>query len=116
MNKAVAAIAALSATLAFAPAAWAAPKGSPWNRDYFGNAELTTQDGRKVKFYDDLVEGKIVVVDFVFTHCAKQCGLMTASLARVQRLLGDRMGKDIFFYTITLDPDRDTPEVLPEGA
>lgn len=108
---------ALLALLLAAPvAARGAPPGSPWGERYFPNVELVTQDGEKVRFYDDLVRDKHVVVDFIFTHCTKQCGLMTASLARVQRALGDRVGKDIFFYSITLDPERDTPEVLKRYA
>jgi protein SCO1 len=104
-----------SAALSWGEAA-AAPKGSPWGASYFPNFELTTQDGKTVKFYDDLVKDKLVVVDFIFTHCTKQCPLMTASLARVQRHLGERVGKDIFFYSISLDPERDTPEALKQYA
>jgi protein SCO1 len=106
----------LAMGLGVPPVARAAPAGSKWNGDYFGNAELVTHDGKTVKFYDDLLQGKIVVVDFIFTRCTKQCGLITASLARVQRLLGDRMGKDVFFYSISIDPERDTPEVLRRYA
>ena len=94
----------------------AAPPGSRWDASYFGNAELTTQDGRKVRFYDDLVKDRHVVVSFIFTSCTRQCGLITANLARVQRALGDRVGKDIFFYSITMDPVNDTPEVLKRYA
>jgi protein SCO1 len=107
---------ALALVVAGPLAARAAPPGSPWGERYFPNVELVTQDGEKVKFYDDLVRDKHVVVDFVFTNCTKQCGLMTANLARVQRELGDRVGKDIFFYSITLDPERDTPAALKRYA
>src|SRR5918912_948836 len=93
---AVVVLASAAAMLASAGRAHAAPPGSRYDASYFTNVELRDQDGRKVRFYDDLVKDKIVVVDFVYTRCTKQCGLMTASLARVQRLLGDRMGKDIF--------------------
>jgi protein SCO1 len=95
--------------------AQAAPAGSPWGEKYFPNVELVTQDGEKVRFYDDLVRDKLVVVDFIYTRCTKQCGLMTANLARVKRELGDRVGKDIFFVSVSLDP-RDTPEVLKRYA
>src|SRR6185369_16056859 len=108
--------AVMGVALCAAGVARAAPPGSKWNAAYFGNAELVTQDGRTVRLYDDLLRGKIVVVSFVFTRCTKQCGLITASLARVQRLLGDRMGKDVFFYSISIDPERDTPAVLKEYA
>ncbi|WP_394751873.1 SCO family protein [Crenothrix sp.] len=95
---------------------WAAPEGSPWNGDYFTNTKLVDQDGKTVHFYDDLIKGKIVVINFIFTHCGDSCPLETASLLRVQRLLAERMGKDIFFYSISIDPDHDTPKALKNYA
>jgi protein SCO1 len=94
----------------------AAANGSPWGANYFPNVELTTQEGRRVRFYDDLLKDKIVAIDLIYTHCKDECPLETARLAQVQRLLGDRVGKDIFFYSISLDPERDTPEALKAFA
>ena len=111
MPRALRALAAAALVLA-APAARAAPPGSPWGKAYFPDVELVTHDGRKVRFYSDLVEGKLVMVNFVYTRCTKICGLATANLARVQRELGDRVGRDIQFYSVSLDPEHDTPEVL----
>ena len=76
------------------------------------NIELTDQDGKKVHFFDDLIKGKVVMVNFIFTTCEAVCPMETARMKRVQDMLGDRVGKDIFFYSITIDPDTDTPEVL----
>ena len=84
--------------------------------DYFTNLELTTHDGRTVRFYDDLIKGKIVAIDLIYTTCQYACPLETARLAQVQRLIGERMGRDVFFYSITIDPDHDTPPVLAEYA
>lgn len=95
---------------------WAAPKGSPWGKEYFPNVELTNQDGQKVRFYDDLIKDKVVAINFIYTHCGDTCPAETASLKRVQALLGDRVGKDIFFYSISIDPAHDTPKVLKEYA
>jgi protein SCO1 len=89
---------------------------SPWGANYFPNLPLTTQDGTTVHFYDDVIKGKIVVIDLIYTHCVDSCPLETARLAQVQKMLGARVGKDIFFYSITIDPDRDTPKVLKEYA
>ncbi len=83
-----------------------------WGKDYFPNVELTTQDGRQVKLYDDLLKGKILVINFIFTSCGDVCPLDTAQLRRVQELLGDRAGRDIFMYSISVDPENDTPEKL----
>jgi protein SCO1/2 len=90
--------------------------GSRWGADYFPNVELTTQDGKTVHFFDDLLKDKVVVIDLIYTHCVDNCPLETARLADVQRRLGDRVGKDIFFYSITIDPKRDTPKVLKAYA
>ncbi|HKR94823.1 MAG TPA: SCO family protein, partial [Candidatus Angelobacter sp.] len=79
---------------------------------YFPNVVLTTQDGKKVHFYDDVLKGKSVVIDMIYTTCGYACPLETARLAQVQKVLGDRVGKDIFFYSITIDPANDTPKVL----
>jgi protein SCO1/2 len=106
--------AALLAASALAPRRAAAEPR--WGADYFPNVPLTTQDGKNVRFYDDLLKGKIVAIDLIYTHCKYSCPLETARMAQLQRILGDRVGKDIFFYSITLDPERDTPEVLKAYA
>ncbi len=93
-----------------------ASAGPHWGADYFPNVPLVTQDGKTVHFYDDLLKGKLVAIDMIYTHCVDSCPLETARLAQVQKTLGDRVGKDIFFYSITLDPKRDTPEVLKAYA
>jgi protein SCO1/2 len=96
--------------------AWAAPKGSPWGAGYFPNLELVNQDGKTVRFYDDLLKDKVVVVNFIYTHCGDSCPMQTANLRQVYKLLADRMGNDIFFYSISIDPEHDTPKVLKEYA
>lgn len=103
------------ATVGIGPAG-AAPKGSPWGATYFPNVPLVTQEGTPVRFYDDLIKDKLVVIHFLYTHCQDACSLETARLAQVQQLLGDRMGREIFIYSITIDPTRDTPPVLKRYA
>jgi protein SCO1/2 len=83
---------------------------------YFPNFELTTHDGRKVRFYDDLIRDKIVVLNFMYVKCEGICMPITMNLKRVQRLLGDRVGRDIFMYSITLKPEEDTPAALKHYA
>jgi protein SCO1 len=84
----------------------------PWHEGYFPNAVLTDQDGRKLKFYDDLIKGKVVALSFIYTKCKDVCPADTAQLRQVQDLLGDRVGRDVFFYSISIDPKNDTPAVL----
>src|SRR6267143_2473609 len=90
--------------------------GGPWGADYFPNVPLTTQDGKVVRFYDDLLQGKAVAINLIYTRCSASCPLETAKLVQVQRLLGDRVGKDVFFYSISIDPKHDTPEALKAYA
>jgi protein SCO1 len=94
----------------------AATAGSQWGDSHFPNVELITQDGKKVRFYDDLIKGKLVAINLIYTTCKYSCPLETARLVQLQKLLGDRMGKDVFFYSISIDPEHDTPEVLKEYA
>jgi protein SCO1 len=102
--------------LAFAHAGPAAADNARWGAGYFPNVTLTTQDGAPVRFYEDLVKGKIVAINLIYTTCTYACPLETARLSQVAKLLGERMGRDVFFYSITIDPDHDTPEVLKEYA
>jgi len=87
---------------------------SPWGANYFPNVPLTTHEGKEVRFFDDVIKDKVVAINFIYTHCPDTCPLETAQLVRVQNIMGDRMGKDVFFYSISIDPERDTPEVLRE--
>ncbi|HET6891343.1 MAG TPA: SCO family protein, partial [Pyrinomonadaceae bacterium] len=81
---------------------------------YFPNFELTTHDGKKVHFYDDLIKDKIVVINFMYAKCEGICMPITMNLKRVQKLLGDRVGRDIFMYSVTLKPEEDTPRALKQ--
>jgi cytochrome oxidase Cu insertion factor (SCO1/SenC/PrrC family) len=76
------------------------------------DVELLDQDGRKIHFYTDLVKGQTVVVNFIFTTCTTICPPLGASFARVQKELGDKVGRDVRFISISVDPATDTPERL----
>lgn len=87
---------------------------SLWGADYFPNTELITHEGKTVKFFDDLIKNKIVAINFIYTSCPDVCPLETAQLTRVQNIMGDRVGKDVHFYSISIDPEHDTPAVLAD--
>lgn len=74
--------------------------------------ELRDQQGRPARFARDVVGGDVVVMDFVFTHCTTICPVLSAKMARVQQLLGERLGKGVKLVSLSLDPVRDTPERL----
>jgi protein SCO1 len=76
------------------------------------NVPLVTHEGKRVRFYDDLVKDRIVTLNFFFSKCDEICPTVMANLAKVQKLLGDRVGRQIFMYSFTLKPEEDTVEVV----
>jgi cytochrome oxidase Cu insertion factor (SCO1/SenC/PrrC family)/cytochrome c2 len=88
----------------------------PWGESYIPNTTVMTQRGKPVKFYDDLVKGKIVIISFIYTSCTDICPLTTARLTLLEDKLGDMVGRDVFFLSMTVDPEHDTPEKLKEYA
>ena len=87
-------------------------RGNRWGAGYFPDVSVTTQDGKTLHFYDDLIKGRIVVVSFIYTSCSELCPIETARLAEVKDRLGDAVGRDVFFVSMTVDPEHDTPEML----
>jgi protein SCO1 len=81
---------------------------------YFPNIGLVTHEGKRVRFYDDLIKDKIVVINMMYADCEGVCPGITSNLVSVQKILGDRVGRDIFIYSITLKPEQDTPKVLKD--
>ena len=73
---------------------------------------LLDQHGRPVQFYQDLVKDKVVVINFIFTTCSTVCLPAGAHFEALQRLLGDRMGRDVHLLSVSVDPVTDTPPRL----
>jgi protein SCO1/2 len=71
-----------------------------------------SQDGRDMRFYSDLLQGKVVVISTMFATCTGACPVMGRTLAKVQTWLGERLGRDVHLISITVDPENDTPERL----
>lgn len=80
----------------------------------FPDYVMTNEDNRQVRFYSDVVKNHIVMINFIFTKCQKFCPMETARLKRVQKALGERMGQDIRFISVSIDPKFDSPEILAE--
>lgn len=104
---------------AAAACAIAATQGSPLPRPgpragYFPNTTVLTHDGRKLRFYDDVVKGKVVAINMMYTACAGICPGNTANLKLVQEELADHLDKHVFMYSMTLRPDIDTPQTLKD--
>jgi len=85
-------------------------------RNYFSNLEVIDQDGETLRFYDDLLKDKVVVINFIFTNCQGACPLMTQNLTMVRDMLGVTLGQEIHFVSISIDPIRDTPAAMKEFA
>lgn len=86
--------------------------GQAASRTWFTDLILTDQNEQPQRFYSDVLEGKIVVVDFIFTHCQGVCPVLTATLRGLQQRLGPLMGDSVRFVSISIDPERDTPAAL----
>ena len=76
------------------------------------DVEVLDQDGNALHFYRDLIKGKTVAINFIFTNCTTICPPLAATFARVQREMGDKVGRDVHFISISVDPLTDTPERL----
>src|SRR5215469_17403526 len=100
MRRSLAAAAALTATLACTPAH---TQSNRWGAGYFPNLPVVTQDGKTLKFYDDVIKGKMVLIDFIYTNCPDLCPLTTARLAQVEEKLSDIVGHDLFLVSLTVD-------------
>jgi protein SCO1/2 len=86
-------------------------------RRHLPNVELVTHRGRKVRFYDDLVQGRTVTINFMYIACSDgTCPMTTHNLAQIQRILGRSVGRELFMYSITLNPEYDTPQHLAAYA
>ncbi len=81
---------------------------------YFSDVELINQDGEKMRFYSDVLKDKAVVINTFFTTCTGACPAINRNLEKVQEALGDRLGKDAFLISMSVDPETDTPARLKE--
>lgn len=82
----------------------------------FPNVTLYTHEGEAVRFYDDLIRDKVVAINMMYAQCVGICPKATANLLQVQKMLGERAGRDVFMYSITLQPELDTPRGLKQYA
>src|SRR5215510_9454796 len=83
-------------------------------RRYFPDVKLVTHQGKRVRLYEDLIQDRCVVINFMYARCEGICSPITSNLQKVQAILQDRIGRDIFMYSFTLKPHEDSPEALAE--
>lgn len=87
-----------------------------WGKSYLPNLPVVDQNGKSYHFYDDLIKGKKVVINFIFASCSDICPLMSGRTALLQKRLEDILGRDTFIYSITIDPEHDGPKELKRYA
>ena len=83
---------------------------------YFSDVELVNQHGQPLRFYSDLLEGKVVVISSFMATCKGACPSKNRNLEKIQDAAGDRLGKDVLILSITVDPITDTPAKLKDYA
>jgi protein SCO1 len=92
------------------------PAKSNTSHPVIPDTEVIDQDGERFLFYSDLIKDRVVLINFFYQSCGYFCPLATQNLRQVQDLLADRMGQDIFMYSITLQPVFDRPHILKDYA
>jgi protein SCO1/2 len=80
--------------------------------DKFARVNLTTHEGKQIRFYEDLAKDKKIAVNFMYTVCKGICPGMTANIQKVREDLAKEGVDDICFVSVSIEPDKDTPERL----
>ncbi|HEX9163204.1 MAG TPA: SCO family protein [Thermoanaerobaculia bacterium] len=83
---------------------------------FFPNVPLVTHEGKNVMFYEDLLKGKIVVLNLMYADCLSLCPMITSNLLAAQKIVAERVKQDVWFYSFTIKPEHDTPEKLADYA
>jgi cytochrome oxidase Cu insertion factor (SCO1/SenC/PrrC family) len=85
-------------------------------RKYFTDLEVIDQNGKRLRFYSEVLKGRVVLVNFIFTNCPDACPLITQKLIQTRSLLVESIKDDVWFVSISIDPERDTPEAMKTFA
>ena len=105
----------LAEATATAPAADAAAAEDK-ARNYFTDLEVIDQNGKRLRFYSDVLKGRVVLINFIFTNCQDACPLVTHKLNQVRSLMAEVVRDEVWFVSISVDPERDTPEAMKAFA
>lgn len=100
-----------------APAAQTLKAGGTTDaQTYFTDTLLHDQNGREVRFYSDVLKGRLVMLNVIFTHCNDACPLITRKLKEVREAMSEDLAKQVYFISLSSDAENDTPEVLKAFA
>lgn len=109
-------IAQVKSTNISAPAGGSIQEAQTPAHKYFTDVVLINQNGEKMRFYSDLLKDKVIIINSFFGTCQGSCLPLNRNLEKVQEALGDRIGKDVYIISISVDPTVDTPANLKEYA
>jgi len=85
-------------------------------RNYFTDTEVIDQNGKKQRFYSDVLKGRVVLISFIFTNCEYACPMQAQKLKQVRAAMVPAIKDDVWFVTLSVDPERDTPEAMKKFA
>ncbi len=85
---------------------------TPASQEYFTDVVLINQHNKPMRLYSDLLMGKVVIINTFFSHCESVCPVINGNMAKIQKFLGDRLGRDVFIISISVDSVNDTPAQL----
>lgn len=85
-------------------------------RQLLPNPQLITHENKRVRFYDDLVRGRTVLINLMYTQCKASCPMTSANLAKVQKLLKQQGSRNVLVLSLSVDPAHDTPSALADYA
>jgi len=86
------------------------------SRQYFTDLELVTRNGQAVRFFSDVLKDRVVLINFIYTHCQDACPLISQKLLETRSLLDEATSNRVYFISISIDPEQDTPEALTKFA
>jgi protein SCO1/2 len=92
------------------------PHPASWGAKRLANFTVRTHEDKEVKLYEDLIRGRQVIINFMYAKCDGACPVVTAKLIQVHKALKDRMGKDLFMYSLSIKPEQDDPAALRRFA
>ena len=85
-------------------------------RNYFTDTEVIDQNGKKMRFYSDVLKGRVVLISFIFTNCEYACPMQAQKLKQARAMMVPAIKDEVWFVTLSVDPERDTPEAMKKFA
>jgi cytochrome oxidase Cu insertion factor (SCO1/SenC/PrrC family) len=85
-------------------------------RKFFTDLEVIDQNGKHLRFYSDVLKGRVVLISFIFTNCDFACPMLAQRLKQTRALMAESIRDDVWYVSISVDPERDTPQAMKEFA